>query len=249
MLTVSRPASCPTAPAAGAGRPVLNPARKPPGTIVLPRFERIWCDSLSARTILSSMDGQYRGPLAPPAPWVGISCRLSRMSWCVAAVVRVGWHSICSRLTCALGSGETPLVLIPGLRLSRGYSCRLSTLAGVPVLSRSVSNPRSTGLSVRPSEGASRRVRRLGFCDDPDLPDRTSRWWAPRLARETPSRRISHASSSLEPTRTSVATPRGSSGWAGAQTQTHLAQYSRLSVCLERPHRGSSAGVEHPFLG
>ena len=54
---------------------MLNPCTYTSGTSLPSGSKNIWCESFSAnRTILSSMDGQYRGPFAPTQPpYVGVS--------------------------------------------------------------------------------------------------------------------------------------------------------------------------------
>ena len=61
-----------------------------------------WWLSLSLkRTILSSIEGQYRGPFeSTQPPYTGVSARFSSMRRCVSGVVRVRWQSICGRSIC-----------------------------------------------------------------------------------------------------------------------------------------------------
>src|SRR5207237_10344387 len=58
--------------------------------------KKIWCPSRSPkRTILSSIEGQYRGPLVLICPdYIGERCTLARMISWVAGVVRVLPHGI-----------------------------------------------------------------------------------------------------------------------------------------------------------
>ena len=117
---------------------------------------------------------------------------------------------------------------------------RLSTRAGVPVLSRSVSNPNATRLSVRPSDGASparpaaRVLRPTQICPDMNVPVVSTTAGA---RNSIPKNVRTPATSSLEPTRTSVAIPSRiiRLGWRSRRRRISR-EYSHLSVCARSAH-------------
>ncbi len=120
---------------------------------------KIWCDGLSAkRTILSSTDGQYRGPTPSILPeYIGDSCSDARMMSWVSSRVLVMWQE-----TCCGCSARSPIKENTGAGVSPGCSCMIpkfsvlpSSRGGVPVLSRATRNGISRSRSASRIEGAS----------------------------------------------------------------------------------------------